>query len=100
MKIEVRGQVFPCARDSTVRVKKICEKRRKFNLGSQTLSFSVYEVEMPEGCEISGNYITTPSGVRLYHNRGGEYEQGYLISEADEGVLAVGHFGKNTTTRS
>ena len=92
MKIEVRGQVFPCARDAAVRVKRIGEKRRNFNIGSQTLSFSIYEVEMPDGCEISGNYIKTPSGTRLYHNKGGQYEAAYLVSEKDEDPIVHKHF--------
>lgn len=92
MKIQVFGQVFPRAREEAVSVKRIGEKRRNFNLGSQTLSFSIYEVEIPEGCEISGNYIKTPSGTRLYHNRGGQYEAAYLISEKDEDSLARKHF--------
>ncbi|WP_462136932.1 hypothetical protein [Candidatus Mycalebacterium sp.] len=92
MKIQVHGQIFPLALQEAVKVKKIGEKRRNFNLGSQTLSFSIYEVEMPDGCEISGNYIKTPSGMRLYHNRGGQYEAAYLISEKDEDPLACKHF--------
>ncbi len=68
------------------------ERRRRFNLGSQTLCFSIYEVEMPDGCEISGNRIKMPSGVRLYHNTGGQYEAGYLISENDDDPLVRRHF--------
>ncbi len=92
MKIEVRGQVFPHAKNAVLNVEKIGEKRRKFNLGSQTLSFSIYEVEIPNGCKISGNYIETPSGIRLYHNKGGQYQQGYLISEKDEDSRVRRHF--------
>ena len=76
-----------------MKVSRIGEKRRNFNIGSQTLSFSVYEVEMPDGCTVSGNYIETPDGTRLYHNKAGQYGQEYLISEKDEDPLALRHFG-------
>jgi len=92
MKIEVRGQVFPCARNSVFKVEKIGEKRRKFNLGSQTFSFSIYEVDLSDDCELSGDYIRTPSGIRLYHNKGGQYQQGYLISEQDKDSRVRRHF--------
>ena len=96
MKITVRGQIFPRARNAAERVVKIGEKRRDFNIGSQTRAFSVYEVEMPGGCEADGNYIKTPSGVRLYHNKAGQYEPEYLISEEDADPIVMRHFGKNS----
>ena len=96
MKITVRGQVFPRAREIAAKVVKIGEKRQAFNIGSQSRAFSVYEVEMPDGCETNGKYIQTPSGVRLYHNKAGQYEPEYLISEEDSDPLALRHFGENS----
>ena len=93
MKITVRGQIFPRAKNAAAKVVKIGEKRRIFNIGSQSRAFSVYEVEMPVGSEANGNYIRTPSGTRLYHNKAGQYEPEYLISEDDTGPLALRHFG-------
>lgn len=93
MKVTVRGQVFPRARYAAAKVVKIGEKRRTFNIGSQSRAFSIYEVVMPDGCEASGNYIRTPSGTRLYHNKAGQYEPEYLISEDDTDPLALRHFG-------
>lgn len=93
MKLTVRGQVFPQAKSAAEKVVKIGEKRRIFNIGSQSRAFSVYEVEMPDGSEANGNYIKTPSGTRLYHNKAGQYEPEYLISENDTGPLALRHFG-------
>lgn len=96
MKITVRGQVFPRAKSAAEKVVKIGEKRRDFNIGSQSRSFSIYEVEMPDGCETTGNYIKTPSGTRLYHNKAGQYEPEYLISEEDSDPLAGKHFGNGS----
>ena len=93
MKFTVRGQVFPHAKNAAEKVVKIGEKRRIFNIGSQSRAFSVYEVEMPTGSEANGNYIKTPSGTRLYHNKAGQYEPEYLISEEDSDPLALRHFG-------
>jgi len=92
VKLKVQGQIFPRARSAALKVRKIGEKRRKFNLGSQTLSFSVYEIEIPDDCEVSGGRIKLPSGLRLYHNFGGQYEAGYLIAETDEDPLVRKHF--------
>jgi hypothetical protein len=92
MKLEVKGQVFPRAWDAAKSVKKLREQRRIVNIGSGTVGFTVYEVELPEGTRKEGIYLITPQGIRLYWHPGDQYEIGYLISELDEGPLVERHF--------
>jgi hypothetical protein len=95
MIIEVRGHIFPKVWEIANHVRKIRQSRRTVNLGSNSISYNVYEVDLPDDSKISGCYITTPQGVRLYHSPGDQYGMGYLISELDDDRLVNTHF-KNT----
>lgn len=95
MKIIVKGHIFPKVWELANHVEKIRQARRNVNLGSSTIAYNVYQVDLPDDSKISGNYITTPQGVRLYHSSGDQYGMGYLISELDDDQLAGTHF-KNT----
>jgi len=95
MFLEIKGHIFPKVWEIAKSVKKIRQSRRLVNLGSNSISFNVYEVELPDDSKISGPYITTPQGIRLYHNQGDQYGMGYLISEIDDDPLVNSHF-KNT----
>ena len=95
MKIIVKGHIFPKVWDIASHITKITQSRRNVNLGSNSIAYNVYEVELPDDSKISGSYITTPQGIRLYHNQGDQYGMGYLISELDDDKLANTHF-KNT----
>jgi len=94
MKLEVKGQIFPKVWDVAKSVKKLREQRRIVNIGSGTVEFTVYEVELPEGTRKEGVYLVTPQGIRLYWYPGDQYEIGYLISELDEDPLIERHFKK------
>lgn len=95
MIIQVKGHIFPMVWEIANSVRKIRQERRNVNLGSNTISYNVYEVELPDDSKISGGYVTTPQGVRLFHNPGDQYGMGYLISELDDDQLVNTHF-KNT----
>ncbi|NIP31443.1 MAG: hypothetical protein GTO02_17975 [Candidatus Dadabacteria bacterium] len=92
MKILVKGQIYPKVWDIANSVKKLRDERKNVNLGSGTLGYSVYEVTLPNNTEKKGNYLTTPSGVRLYFNSGDQYQIGYLISEIDNDPAVLKHF--------
>ncbi len=92
MILEVKGQVFPKVWKIAESLKKLREERRPVNLGSNSISYNVYLVELPPDSKISGNYIDTPQGVKLYYNKGDQYTVGYLISEIDDDPLAKRHF--------
>lgn len=94
MKLEVKGHVFPKVWDIARNVKKLREQRKIVNLGSGTVGYPVYEVELPEDTRKEGIYLITPHGIRLYWHPGDQYEVGYLISELDDDPLAERHFKK------
>lgn len=95
MVVEVKGHIFPKVWEIAKSVKKIRQSRRNVNLGSNSISYNVYQVELPDDSKVSGGYITTPQGIRLYHSKGDQYGMGYLISELDDDKLADTHF-RNT----
>lgn len=95
MVIEVKGHVYPKVWEIARKVRKLREARRSVNLGSNSMSYTVYEVELPDDSRISGNYITTPQGIRLYHSKGDHYGMGYLVSELDTDSFAKTHFSKS-----
>ena len=92
MKVEVKGQVFPKIWEIANSVKKLRNERRIVNIGSGTVGYSVYEVRLPEGTKKKGLYLVTPHGIKIYWNRGDQYEVGYLISELDKDPLVDRHF--------
>ena len=92
MKLIVRGQVFPKVWEIANNIKKLRDERKDVNLGSATVGFPVYEVELPESTKKSGNYLTTPQGVRLYFCQGNQYGIDNLISEIDNDPIASTHF--------
>ena len=92
MKIMVKGQIYPKVWQIANSVKKLRDERRSLNLGAATQSYSVYEVTLPESTTRSGNYLTTPQGVKLYYNTGDQYGIGYLISEIDNDPRVSKHF--------
>lgn len=92
MKVLVKGHVYPKAREIANGVRKLREERKKINIGSGTIGYAVYEVILPEDTVKKGNYLTTPQGVRLYHDLGDLYGTGYLISEIDRDPLVARHF--------
>lgn len=94
MKLEVKGHVFPKVWDIARSVRKLREQRKIVNIGSGTVGYPVYEVELPEGTREEGIYLVTPQGIRLYWHPGDQYEIGYLISELDDDPLVERHFKK------
>ena len=92
MKIEVRGHVFPKVWDIANSVRKLREHRKVINIGSGSVGFPVYEVNLPEETRKEGVYLITPQGIRLYCYPGDQYEIGYIISELDEDPLVERHF--------
>lgn len=92
MIIEVKGQVFPKVWDLACSVNKLRDERRTVNIGGGTVGYPVFEVRLPNGTDIDGPYLSTPQGIKLYWNRGDQYEVGYLISELDDDPLARRHF--------
>jgi len=92
MKIVVKGQVFPKIWDIASSVEKMKNCRKNFNLGSGTVSYSVYEVTLPDDTKKEGNYLITPQGVKLYFSQGGNYGVDYLISELDSDPFVSRHF--------
>jgi len=95
MKITVEGQIFPKVWDIASNVKKMGDRRKDWNLGSGTMSYSVYEVTLPEDTKKEGIYLITPQGVKLYFSQGSQYEIDYLISDLDSDSLACKHFKEN-----
>ena len=92
MTILVKGQVFPKVWDLANSVKKLRDERKIVNLGASSMSFSVYEVCLPDSTKKTGNYYETPQGVKLYHNEGNQYGIDYLISNIDQDPLTERHF--------
>lgn len=98
MIIEVKGQVFPKVWDLASVVNKLRDERRIVNIGGGTAGYPVFRVKLPDGTKMEGSCLVTPQGIRLYWNRGDQYEVGYLISELDEDPLVLRHF-KNANTQ-
>jgi len=92
MKLIVRGQVFPKVWEIAEGVRKLREDRKPVNIGAGTVSFPVYEVELPDDTRKEGLYFITPQGIRLYFYPGDQYQIGYLISEIDRDHLTEKHF--------
>ncbi len=92
MKILVKGQIYPKVWQLADSVKKLRDERKNINLGAGTQGYSVYEVTLPDSTKQSGNYLTTPQGVKLYYNTGDQYQIGYLISEIDNDPKVSKHF--------
>ena len=92
MKITVKGQVFPKVWGIANSVKKLRNERRQVNIGSGTVGFPIYEVDLPDTTRKEGLYLITPQGVRLYHFPGDQYRIGYLISELDNDPIRDRHF--------
>lgn len=92
MKLIVKGQVFPKVWKIANSVKKLRDERKQVNLGASSVGISVYEVELPESSKMSGNFIHTPQGVRLYFFEGNQYGIDYLISEIDNDPITSKHF--------
>jgi hypothetical protein len=97
MIIEVKGQVFPKVWDLAYVVNKLRDERRIVNIGGGTVGYPVFQVELPDGTKMEGSYLVTPQGIRLYWNRGDQYEVGYLISELDKDPLVLRHFRNSNT---
>lgn len=96
MKILVKGQIYPKVWEIADNIRKLRDERKNVNIGSGTIGYSVYEVTLPENTRQQGNYLTTPMGVKLYHNSGDQYQIGYLVSEIDNDPASKRHFGDNT----
>jgi hypothetical protein len=94
MKLEIKGHIFPKVWDIATSIQKLRDERRSVNIGSNTVSYPVYEVNLPDGTKKEGIYLVTPQGVRLFWHPGDQYEIGYLISELDEDPLVKKHFKK------
>ena len=94
MKLEVKGHVFPKVWDIARSVRKLREQRKIVNIGSGTVGYPVYEVELPDDTRKEDIYLITPQGIRLYWHPGDQYEVGYLISELDDDPVAKRHFKK------
>ena len=94
MKVEVKGHVFPKVWDIARSVRKLREQRKIVNIGSGTVGYPVYEVELPDDTRKEDIYLITPQGIRLYWHPGDQYEVGYLISELDDDPVAKRHFKK------
>jgi hypothetical protein len=94
MKLEVKGHVFPKVWDIARSVRKLREQRKIVNIGSGTVGYPVYQVELPEGTRKEDIYLITPQGIRLYWHPGDQYEVGFIISELDDDPLAERHFKK------
>ena len=92
MKIIVKGQIFPKIWKIASNVKKMRDRRKNWNLGGGTMSYSIYEVTLPEDTKKEGNYFITPQGVKLYYSQGSQYGVDYLISDLDSDSLACKHF--------
>lgn len=92
MKLRVNGQVFPKVWGIAKSVKKLRDERRPINIGSGTVGFPIYEVDLPGDTKKEGLYLITPQGVRLYYYPGDQYRIGYLISELDRDPLRDRHF--------
>ena len=92
MILTVNGQVFPKAWEIAKNVTKLRNERRQVNLGAGTVSFPIYEVELPDNTRREGLYLVTPQGIRLYHFPGDQYRIGYLISEIDNDPIRDRHF--------
>ena len=92
MKLRVSGQVFPKVWGVAKSVKKLRDERRVVNIGSGTVGFPIYEVDLPNDTKKEGLYLVTPQGVRLYYYPGNQYMIGYLISELDRDPLRDRHF--------
>ncbi len=92
MKVIVEGQIFPKVWELANSIKQIRDERKIVNLGSGSVGYTVYEVELPETTKTEGVYLMTPQNVRLYHFQGDQYQAGYLISELDQDQLAAKHF--------
>lgn len=92
MKVTVKGQIFPKVWEIADSVVKLREDRKPVNIGSGTVGFPVYEVELPDNTKKEGVYLVTPQGIRLYFYPGDQYHIGYLISEIDRDPLRDKHF--------
>jgi hypothetical protein len=97
MIIEVKGQVFPRVWDLAYFVIKLRDERRVVNIGAGTVGYPVFQVKLPDGTKMEGSCLVTPQGIRLYWNRGDQYEVGYLISELDKDPLVLRHFKSGRT---
>lgn len=92
MKLTVKGQIFPGVWKIADNVRKLRDDRKPVNIGSGTVGFPVYEVDLPDNTRKEGLYFVTPEGTRLYFNPGDQYQVGYLISETDSDPLREKHF--------
>ena len=94
MKVLVKGQIYPKVWDIANSIKKLRDERKSVNLGAGTIGYTVYEVTLPNNTKRNGNYLTTPTGIKLYYNSGDQYQIDYLISEIDNDPAVLKHFEK------
>ena len=92
MKLTVKGQIFPKVWEIAESVRELRKDRKSVNLGSGTVGYPVYEVELPDDTRKEGLYYVTPQGIRLYFYPGDQYHIAYLISEIDHEPLRDKHF--------
>jgi len=87
MNIVHKGYIYPKVWDIASKITKLRDERDIKNLGSGTMSISVFNIEFPEGTKKSGRYYITPKNTKLYQESGDQYHPGFLISEIDKGKI-------------
>lgn len=84
MIIKHKGFIYPEVWNIASKITKLRDERNLWNLGSGTISVSVFDIELPDGTTKSGRYYITPRNVRLYQESGDQYHPGFMISEKDK----------------
>jgi len=92
MNIEHKGYIYPKVWDIATRIVKLRSQRELANLGSSSMSVSIYLVQFPQGTKKVGNYFFTPNNVRIYQDVGDQYNAGILISELDDANIREKYF--------
>ena len=92
VKIIHKGFIYPKVWEIARKITKLRDERNIRNLGSGTMSISVFNIDLPEGTVKSGSYYITPKNIRLYQETGDQYRPGFLISEKDKDKVAEKYF--------
>ena len=92
MNIIHKGYIYPKVWEIANKITKLRDERNIRNLGSGTMSISVFNIDLPDGTIKSGSYYITPKNIRLYQEIGDQYRPGFLISDKDKDKITETYF--------
>ena len=92
MKVEVKGHVFPKVWDIARSIRKLREQRKLVNIGSGTVGYPVYEVELPDDTWVkSESFVFAPTqigSVSVVLHKGFDAGAKRMRTEAQKAILA------------